>query len=80
MKKLFCVLALLMVSACTMPCYDSYCGNYGEQVYTETQPVEVIFRKTTYRTVLEPKTYKTESYERMNISNCYTSQSGNYCR
>ena len=31
-------------------------------VYTVSQPVEVVYRNTTYRTVYEPKTYSSVAY------------------
>lgn len=43
----------------------NYCGqaiNCGERVTRE--PVEVVYKRTTYRTVYEPKTTSAVSYER----------------
>lgn len=36
----------------------------GEQVRKVREPVEVIYKTTTYRTVYEPRTYSTTQYER----------------
>ena len=47
-----------------------YCGEYqpsnacGTHIRTVREPVEVVYRRTVYKTVYEPKTYKSVNYER----------------
>lgn len=38
--------------------------------YTVRQPIEVIYKDTTYTTVYEPKTYMTTKYIRKPYNNC----------
>lgn len=48
-----------------------------EQVRTVREPVEVVYKRTTYRTVYEPKTTSSVDYERRPYSGeC----SGNWCK
>ena len=80
MKKFLTVFGfLLALSACAAPCDNSYYGR--EETYTVSQPVEVIYRKITYRTVYEPKTYKEVTTERRPYRkvNCYRVNQQNYC-
>lgn len=54
---------VLVLSACANTTNENtYYGR--EQSYTVSQPVEIIYRNTTYRTVYEPKTYKEVTLER----------------
>ena len=42
------------------------CGNSCETKISETrEPVEIVYKKTTYKTVYEPKTYSQVSYEKV---------------
>ena len=45
------------VASCSANCCAS-------QVRTVREPVEVVYRRTVYRTVFEPRTYRTVNYER----------------
>lgn len=78
MKKIFILLLVLLVTACATDkerCYN--CG-YREEAYTVSEPTEIIYKNTTYKTVYEPKTYKEISYERRPYrKNC---QKRNYCK
>ena len=44
--------------------------------YTVSEPVEVVYRNTTYRTVYEPKTYSSTAY----VKKPYTCGQGDLCR
>lgn len=80
MTKLLALCSLiLLLSACSTTCDNCYYGR--EETYTVSQPVEVIYRKTTYRTVYEPKTYKEITTERRPYRkvNCYRVNQQNYC-
>ena len=44
--------------------------------YTVSEPVEVIYKNTTYRTVYEPKTYSSTAY----VKKPYTCAQGNLCK
>lgn len=49
MKKLLSIFSLVLaLTACSSMCDNCYYGR--EQSYTVSQPVEVIYRNTTYRT------------------------------
>ena len=66
MKKVLAVVAVGMVlSACVehqdYRCVYPNCYN-GALQYTVSEPVETIYRNTTYTTVYEPKTYATTTY------------------
>ena len=39
------------------------CGGCPAREYTVRTPVKVVFKNTTYRTVYEPRTFETTSYE-----------------
>jgi len=39
------------------------CGGCPAKEYTVRTPVKVVFKNTTYRTVYEPRTFETTSYE-----------------
>ncbi len=39
------------------------CGGCPAKEYTVRTPVKVVFKNTTYRTVYEPRTYESTSYE-----------------
>lgn len=78
MKKLILVLIVIFLLGCTNTnpnnCYN--CSS-REESYTVSEPTEIIYRNTTYRTVYEPKTYREVSYERRPYKNrCRTK---NYC-
>lgn len=81
MKKILSVIVvLLMLVGCTT---SNYCYNNGYSCGSTkviTEPVEVIYRKTTYRTVYEPKTYKSVSYVKIPYNNCYRQNNVNYCK
>lgn len=81
MKKLLSIFSLVLaLTACSSMCDNCYYGR--EQSYTVSQPVEVIYRNTTYRTVYEPKTYKEVTLERRPYkakSTCYRTNHKNYC-
>lgn len=81
MKKLLSIFSLVLaLTACSSMCDNCYYGR--EQSYTVSQPVEVIYRNTTYRTVYEPKTYKEVTLERRPYkakSICYRTNHKNYC-
>ena len=67
MKKLLSVIAIgLVLSACaeTQTTECAYTNCYGAYQYTVSEPVETIYRNTTYTTVYEPKTYATTTYTR----------------
>ena len=84
MKKILSVIVvLLMLVGCTTSnsCYNNGYSCGSTKVITE--PVEVIYRKTIYRTVYEPKTYKKVIIERKPYNekfNCYRANYKNYCR
>lgn len=66
MKKYFAVVALaLCLTACVQhkdyKCVYPSCYN-GALQYTVSEPVETIYKNTTYTTVYEPVTYKTTTY------------------
>ena len=66
MKKLFILLMLFLVVACNHnSCYD--CNYSGEYNYSRREPVEVIYKRTYYRTIYEPKTYKKVEYEKVPV-------------
>ena len=44
------------------PCNSSPCGT---KVSETREPVEIVYKKTTYKTVYEPKTYSQVSYEKV---------------
>lgn len=44
--------------------------------YTVSEPVEVIYRNTTYRTVYEPKTYSSTAY----VKKPYSCNQGDLCK
>ena len=44
--------------------------------YTVSEPVEVVYRNTTYRTVYEPKTFSSTAY----VKKPYTCGQGDLCR
>jgi len=51
------------------PVDEQYCDDYGNsecpaKVRVVREPVEVVYRKTKYTTVYEPRTFKDVSYER----------------
>lgn len=51
--------------AATSSCGCSACGCTGETKISETrEPVEVVYKKTTLKTVYEPRTYSEVSYEK----------------
>ena len=81
MKKLLSIFSLVLaLTACSSMCDNCYYGR--EQSYTVSQPVAVIYRNTTYRTVYEPKTYKEVTLERRPYkakSTCYRTNHKNYC-
>lgn len=81
MKKLLSIFSLVLaLTACSSMCDNCYYGQ--EQSYTVSQPVEVIYRNTTYRTVYEPKTYKEVTLERRPYKaklTCYRTNHKNYC-
>ena len=62
MKKIFLILAITFLYGCANMC--------GECEYTSSQPVEVVYRKITYKTVYVPKTYKYVTYERKPYNRC----------
>ena len=73
MKKYLTVVAVaLTLCACaeqTEPgCVYPSCYN-GALQYTVSEPVETIYRNTTYTTVFEPKTYTTTTYTRCKYCN-----------
>ena len=68
MKKYLTLIALtLVLGACAEQtetrCVYPNCWN-GALHYTVSEPVETIYRNTTYTTVYEPKTYATTTYTR----------------
>lgn len=67
MKKIIALVALaLTLGACAETetrCVYPNCWN-GALQYTVSEPVETIYRNTTYTTVYEPKTYATTTYTR----------------
>lgn len=80
MKKILGLICVLfMMSACSSTMCNT-CQNRHEQSYVVSQPVEVIYRNTTYKTVYEPKTYKKVTYEKKPYSNCYRQNNVNYCK
>ena len=62
MKKIFLLMSILALTACSNTQYCNDCVTY--------EPVEVIYRKTTYRTVYIPKTYKEVTLERRPYNRC----------
>lgn len=52
--------------ACTSGCAvaQSSCGGCAPQIRETKEPVEVVYKKTTYKTVYEPRTTASVSYER----------------
>ena len=46
-------------------CSNCGCNNCGPKISETREPVEVIYKKTTYKTVCDPKTYSQVSYERL---------------
>lgn len=83
MKKFLSLLCVLIgLSACSTNSVNcDNCLPY-ERAYTVSQPVEVVYRKTTYRTVYEPKTYKETTLERRpyRFNNCLETSSRNICQ
>lgn len=41
------------------------CNSCGTKVSETREPVEIVYKKTTYKTVYEPKTYSQVSYEKV---------------
>ena len=66
MKNVFKILFLIMLGLVLCGC--SQCCI--EEEYSTYQPVEVLYRKTTYKTVYIPTTYKQISYERKPYNKC----------
>jgi len=59
LKKLSILAAIFCLSACvSQPCNNCV----APSTHTVSEPVEVIYRQTTYQTVYEPKTYSTTRY------------------
>lgn len=52
-------------------------NNCCTKSYTVREPVEVIYKNTTYTTVYEPKTYSSVSYSRQPYTGC---KSQSICR
>ena len=50
------------MQACAPVCTPAPC-NCAPQEYTVRTPVQVVYQNTTYRTVYEPKTFQSTSYE-----------------
>ena len=44
------------------------CSGCKDQIRTEREPVEVVYRRTTHRTVFQPRTFTTTNYERVPYS------------
>ncbi len=51
-------------AACGYVASQASCGGCAPQIRETREPVEVVYKKTTYKTVYEPKTSATVSYER----------------
>ena len=47
------------------------CGSCQGEVRTKREPVEVIYKKTTYGTVYEPRYFENVSYERQTVNGGY---------
>ena len=52
------------------------CANRIE-TFTVSEPTEIIYRNTTYKTIYEPRTYKEISYERRPYRECIKKE---YCK
>ena len=68
MKKYLAIVAVAaLLTGCVEHqndrCVYPNCWN-GALQYTVSEPVETIYRNTTYTTVYEPKTYATTTYTR----------------
>ena len=63
MKNFYLLFFMLVLTACSNI-------QYNEDYYSTYEPVEVIYRKTTYRTVYIPKTYKEVTIERKPYNKC----------
>jgi len=90
MKNMVKMFGLVAVVAMVSGCADEGCRRCGQPVLAPAEPVyqaqpcgdrvtrepvEVIYRRTTYRTVYEPKTtsavsYEREAYRGQGCSNC----------
>lgn len=53
------------------------CGGCQAREYTVRTPVKVVYRNTTYRTVYEPRTFETTSYETRPYNRAEVCESGN---
>ena len=67
------------------PAQERYCDEYSQsscpaKVRVTREPVEVVYRKTKYTTVYEPRTFKDVSYEREPYANVETEVETNTCR
>ncbi len=51
-------------TACGCAAMQTTCGGCAPQVRETREPVEVVYKKTTYKTVYEPKTTASVSYEK----------------
>lgn len=82
MKKfLFITTVVATLSACsttteTQPVYNYTNNNCCSTSYTVSKPVEVVYQKTTYTTVYEPKTYSKTYYE----TQPYSCVAGQLCK
>ena len=76
MKKIFLFNVLFLLAACVSQSVSTPVDNCGVQSacgatsYTVSTPVEVIYKKETFTTVYEPRTYKRTSYERRPYNGC----------
>ena len=68
MKKLLSVLGVIGLLAGCATQSSNNCS--VPTTHTVSQPVEVIYRQTTYQTVYEPKTYATTRYVKKPYNNC----------
>lgn len=53
------------------------CGGCQPTEYTVRTPVKVVYKNTTYRTVYEPRTYQTTSYETRPFNRAEACEGGN---
>ncbi len=50
-------------TTCAPVALQQDCGGCPAREYTVRTPVQVVYKNTTYRTVYEPRTFETSSYE-----------------
>jgi hypothetical protein len=71
MNKVLGILGIIgLLAGCASANWDNCRVSTASSNYTVQEPVEVIYRQTTYQTVYEPKTYATTKYVKKPYNHC----------